>query len=519
MKYTYRALAALLAACFFLTCLAACGGNTPPEVTTDEQTTDAPITDAPDDGTVNIGGLKFTLEGGATYENGAISGVRTADSNVAFCEDIGETPVCINVKTKINGSTSGGISFGYHNEDRRYFLGFDKKASTLKLTCYHNDDLYTVRRVFFPFDNGTELNIRIAIKNRLVKIFVNDLSPDAQPLMEFSAAFSVDKGLKLDCGKGALQFIDISVSDYVYEGGSTGTYTNPIAVGGDPYILPYDGKYYLYATNAIHEGYKVFVSEDLKNWTDMGLCLKDEDVYGTPKDGKDFWAPEVYHIDGRFYLFYTVQGNVGVAVADSPLGPFKDYSNGFLFDSGLETIDANLLIDDDGQMYLYYVVPHEDGTHVHGAKFDLKTCTLGEDNDLISANENWEKLFGLVAEGPCVIKHNGTYYLTYSSNGWTSHDYSVGCAVSSSPLGDFGIYEENPILVKSPATEAYGTGHHGMFYTFGGELMIVYHRHNSVDVHSPRTTCIDRCAFIPQENGPDKLIVYGPTNTPQKLPE
>ena len=170
-------------------------------------------------------------------------------------------------------------------------------------------------------------------------------------------------------------------------------------------------------------------------------------------------------------------------------------------------------------MYLYFVVPHEDGTHVHGAKFDLKTCTLSEDTDLISAKEKWEKVYGLVAEGPCVIKHNGTYYLTYSSNGWTSHDYSVGCAISSSPLGDFVKYEENPILVKSPATEAYGTGHHGMFYTFGGELMMVYHRHNSADVHSPRTTCIDRCAFIPQANGPDKLVVYGPTNTPQKLPQ
>ena len=157
MKNIYRALYVLLSACFILTCLVACKGGTTHDVTTDAPLTDAPVTDAPDDGTVNIGGLKFTLEGGATYENGAISGIKTADSNTAFCEDIGETPICIDIKTKINGNTTGGISFGYHNEDRRYFLGFDKKASTLKLTCYHNDDLYTVRRIFFPIETGTEL--------------------------------------------------------------------------------------------------------------------------------------------------------------------------------------------------------------------------------------------------------------------------------------------------------------------------------------------------------------------------
>ena len=109
MKNAKHLISALLAAYFFLTCLAACGGNTPPEVTTEAPASDATITDAPDDGTVNIGGLKFTLEGGATYENGAISGLKTADSNTAFCEDIGETPICIDIKAKINGSTTGGM--------------------------------------------------------------------------------------------------------------------------------------------------------------------------------------------------------------------------------------------------------------------------------------------------------------------------------------------------------------------------------------------------------------------------
>ena len=72
-------------------------------------------------------------------------------------------------------------------------------------------------------------------------------------------------------------------------------------------------------------------SSDLVHWTDKGLCLKKGDVHGTPTNSAGFWAPEVYYLDGRFYMFYTVEENIGVAVADSPLGPFKKYSDGFLF--------------------------------------------------------------------------------------------------------------------------------------------------------------------------------------------
>ena len=132
------------------------------------------------------------------------------------------------------------------------------------------------------------------------------------------------------------------------------TYRNPIANGADPFILPWDGKYYLYSTNS-PDGYIVFESEDLMHWENKGLCLETGNVYGAPVAKRGFWAPEIYRIDGRFYMLYTVAGNIGVAVADSPLGPFQKYSEGFLFPDRL-AIDANLLIDDDGQMYIYYVI-------------------------------------------------------------------------------------------------------------------------------------------------------------------
>ncbi len=329
-----------------------------------------------------------------------------------------------------------------------------------------------------------------------------------------------NKGLVLDCGNGSLQFLGIEMSDYTYSLSSSEQYINPIAAGADPYILQHNGMYYLYSTNAPTEGYKVSESSDLVNWKDKGFCLKTADVYGTPTSTAGFWAPEVYYLDGRFYMFYTVEENIGVAVADSPLGPFKKYSDGFLF-PGQRVIDANLFIDDDGKMYLYYVIC-KNGNEIYGAEFDFKTLKVSNQKLIITPTANtweWTGDAGKVAEGPCMLKHNGKYYLTYSCNGYTSHNYAVGYAVSDDPLTGFKRYENNPILSKMPHADVYGPGHHTFMTSKNGELFIVYHKHNSKTVIHSRLICIDRCVFEKQASGPDVLKVYGPTSTPQKLPE
>src|SRR6266545_3481277 len=127
------------------------------------------------------------------------------------------------------------------------------------------------------------------------------------------------------------------------------TYRNPLlpdVVMADPHIIRVDGKYYLYATTHT-KGYDVFVSDDLVNWTNKGLAFDD------PRGGA--WAPDVFHNkrgDGKFYLYYTdnipdakpgsPHKQIGVAVADSPLGPFKDRAV-----LAKDAIDAHLFRDDD----------------------------------------------------------------------------------------------------------------------------------------------------------------------------
>ena len=79
-----------------------------------------------------------------------------------------------------------------------------------------------------------------------------------------------------------------------------GMYKNPLIEGADPFVLVHEGRYYLYSTNS-DDGFKVFVSDDMASWTDMGYCLKKGDVIGE----RWFWAPEIvemnWQIDERSF--------------------------------------------------------------------------------------------------------------------------------------------------------------------------------------------------------------------------
>ena len=72
------------------------------------------------------------------------------------------------------------------------------------------------------------------------------------------------------------------------------TYQNPLTVGADPFVLAHEGRYYLYATNA-DDGFRVLISEDMSEWTDMGYCLKKGDVIGE----KWFWAHKKWECQRR----------------------------------------------------------------------------------------------------------------------------------------------------------------------------------------------------------------------------
>jgi hypothetical protein len=171
-------------------------------------------------------------------------------------------------------------------------------------------------------------------------------------------------------GLGAALSLPLSASAVEPLAQSSRTYKNPLGLLiGDPYLLrvPGDG-YYIYGTGGgsgtdLATAFPTFRSKNLVGWTPAGQTYK-----RNPADSwciGDFWAPEVYALKGKYFMFYSAQWRdnpnkekenfrIGVAVADAPAGPFQDLRNRPIFDPGYPIIDADVLFDADGRMYLYY---------------------------------------------------------------------------------------------------------------------------------------------------------------------
>lgn len=138
-------------------------------------------------------------------------------------------------------------------------------------------------------------------------------------------------------------------------------YVNPLGVNiADPVVIQDDGAYYLYGTTSDSEGFIVYTSTDLVHWRDKGFAFKK-----TPQSwGRNrFWAPCIVKKDQTFYLFYSAIGNISgnashricLAASTSPLGPFRDVKTPLL-NTLTAAIDPHVLIDDDGEPYIYYSI-------------------------------------------------------------------------------------------------------------------------------------------------------------------
>ena len=298
------------------------------------------------------------------------------------------------------------------------------------------------------------------------------------------------------------------------------SFKNPMFRGADPFVLFYDGFYYMYCTTEHSEtprgyivfdtssdgcdGFFVYRSADLKKWELLGRALKKGDVIGE----KWFWAPEVLEYKGKFYMAYSAEEHIAIAVADHPAGPFKQTDKKWLRED--RAIDGSLFVDDDGSAYLYYV-RLDGGNRIFAAKMKSDLSGIEEEYGecLIKAEEPWETLDCLVAEGPYVLKHKGLYYLTYSANHTRSEDYAMGYAVSDSPIGNFRKYQGNPILKKQNGIV--GVGHNSFVRAEDGTLICVYHFHIGKNGYfTPRMFCLNTAQFVESEEGEDILQINGP---------
>ena len=210
------------------------------------------------------------------------------------------------------------------------------------------------------------------------------------------------------------------VDDIVVEGVET-----PVLLG-DPFIMLHDGTYYAYGTHA-DEGIEVYTSDDLKTWKYKGMALQKKDVWAD----RWFWAPEVYEVNGKFYMYYSADEHICVATADSPAGPFTQSKKEPMI-ADEKCIDNSLFIDDDGTPYLFFD-RFNDGLNIWVAELEKDLMTIKKEtmHPCIHVSQAWEEVWPRVNEGPFVIKRNGLYYMTYSANSYESPFYGIGCATAT----------------------------------------------------------------------------------------
>lgn len=258
----------------------------------------------------------------------------------------------------------------------------------------------------------------------------------------------------------------------------------------DPFILPWEGTYYLYGTRSATcwgkaEGFDCYTSRDLENWEGP------TEIFHRPKDlplDENYWAPECYVIDGWFYFLTTLGGEhtkkgLYWLSSDSPVGPFSLYS-GRLTPEDWTCIDGTLYRE-DGRDYMVFSRSFEDSPEggticLAELSADRKTA-VSEPVILFHAKEaDWtvpvpfaKEEFGIegdvyFSDGPFLVKEkDGSLRMLWSS--WGERGYAVGEAVSKTG-SVFGPWTQ----IKKPFFPENG-GHGMIFRRFDGKRMYVLH--------------------------------------------
>lgn len=267
----------------------------------------------------------------------------------------------------------------------------------------------------------------------------------------------------------------------------------------DPFVLPHEGRYLAYATNAerFQANVQMAVSEDLVNWAplkDGGKLHDAMPVLPVWAERGWTWAPEVIRQGDRYLLYFTAREKAsgrqctGVAESADPLGPFVSTATEPLIcqrDLG-GTIDASPFRDADGTLYLYYkadanAVGKPTDIYVQPMTADGMGLT-GEPATLLTNDQPWE---AHVIESPTMVRRGDAYVLFYSANhfGWEPHQrlspYAMGYATCKGPMGPCTDAPENPVLYSYTDKTSgclSGPGHQAVFEVAGRQY-IMFHAH------------------------------------------
>lgn len=283
----------------------------------------------------------------------------------------------------------------------------------------------------------------------------------------------------------------------------------------DPAPLVHDGRVYLYtghdedgSTYFTMKDWRVWSSADMVNWTDHGSPLSLNTFSWASANA---WAGQVIARNGKFYWYVPVTARatnsmaIGVAVSDSPTGPFRDAIGRPLVGNG--EIDPTVFIDDDGQAYLYwgnpnlwYVRLNADMISYSGSATKIPLTTAGFGTRTGNASRPT-----LYEEGPWVYKRNGLYYNVFAAECCSEF---IGYSTAPGPTGPWTY--RGTIMPRQGASF---TNHAGVI-DFNGGSYFFYHN-GALPGGSGYTRSVAVEKFTYNTNGTFPTITMTTTGAPQ----
>ena len=248
-----------------------------------------------------------------------------------------------------------------------------------------------------------------------------------------------------------------------------------------------DGKLYLYVSRDESPdyycswSYDLLSTSDLKNWkiTKNAFASKGPNDQVPYSDG-ELYASDAAYKNGKYYLYYSMRDAIdeGVAVSDSPDGPFK---NGQPM-KGISQIDPAVFVDDDGQAYLYWGQFSAKGAKLKDNMLEVDTTTIVD--GLVTEKDHF------FHEGSSMRKRNGIYYMVYAHLR-KGRPTCIGYATSKSPLGPF---KYGGVIVDNAGCDPESWNNHGSICEFNGQWYVLYHRTTN-GARSMRKACMDPITF------------------------
>ena len=278
----------------------------------------------------------------------------------------------------------------------------------------------------------------------------------------------------------------------------------------DPTARVFNNKVYLYPSHDIFppegqrqdwfcmEDYHVFSSENLTDWTDHGVIVTQNKVPWVRPDSYSMWAPDCVERNGKYYFYFPSAPKdgrgfgVGVAIADSPEGPFIPEPEPI---KGINGIDPCVLLASDGNAYIFWGAGRcaklKDNMKEIADDTPTETVKWGDREFEMKGVNCLKGLPSRQAEGPFAFEYNGNYYLTYP---YVRENTEVlGYAMSKNPMGPY----EYKGLIMAEQPNGCWTNHHSISNYKGQWYLFYHHNYFSPNDDKRRSACIEKLSFNP----------------------